>query len=451
MIYQRALPDDKSVHEADLDVWRAIDHGERPIDWAAWFGDPDGADYLTDEGKRVTRRAVADLTAFFGPTWLDRAMQPNRGHPGPRIHGLGASSPVLALAPARRAGAYVESIRWWASLQLLIEHRIQGYEKVRRDARHDVSTQRFMHTLTQARLAAIGAYLGADVAVEPGKEGGPGDVLLRTASQEIFLEIVTFGPDQTREQDEDHQERHWLHLMKLGRENIYWEGYVPGLLNKADEAKWLQATTTAAAQCQETDQPVEIPGPKGQHLTVWPGKQPPGVGTAGPYLNLDFSVRLARILDRKGAQTRGAGVAWIWVEDYGGMHPLHPFSKAPLGSQIGELGDLIRPALADRSHVAGAAWSRVEKCWPLVPDEQVKQERGLAFQRGLPIEHIRRTIIVNRNLILPGQTRLLAQACDREPLWPDWALAHLGIKGGVRSLLSESPQRRASPLWTPRP
>lgn len=57
-----------TVDDADRDTWRAIEHGERPIDWEAWFGDPDGADYLTDEGKRVRCRGVADLTAFFGST-----------------------------------------------------------------------------------------------------------------------------------------------------------------------------------------------------------------------------------------------------------------------------------------------------------------------------------------------------------------------------------------------
>lgn len=118
---------------------------------------------------------------------------------------------------------------------------------------------------------------------------------------------------------------------------------------------------------------------------------------------------------------------------------------------IRELGNIVRSALADRSHVAGAAWSRAEKCWPPGPDEQAEEERGLAFQRGMPVEHLRRTIIVNRSLILPGQTRLLAQACDREPLWLDWALAELAIKGGVKSLLSHPPQRPASRLWTPPP
>lgn len=204
---------------------------------------------------------------------------------------------------------------------------MQGFEVARRDARNDVSAQRLMHTLTQARLAAIGAYLGASIAVEPGKAGGPGDVLLRSPRGEVFLEIVSFGPDESRELDEGHQERHWMHLMALGRAGIHWDGYVPGFLNKADESKWLEATKEAAAECVRAGQPVEVPGPDRQRLTVRSGKQPAGTGTFGPQLNFDFSVRLTRILDRKGAQTRGAGVAWIWIEDYGGVHAVHPFTK----------------------------------------------------------------------------------------------------------------------------
>jgi hypothetical protein len=44
---------------------------ERTLDWEAWFGNPAGAEYLTDAGKKVARRAADDLTAFFGPGWLD--------------------------------------------------------------------------------------------------------------------------------------------------------------------------------------------------------------------------------------------------------------------------------------------------------------------------------------------------------------------------------------------
>jgi hypothetical protein len=195
---------------------------------------------------------------------------------------------------------------------------------------------------------------------------------------------------------------------------------------------------------------VEIPGPDDECLVVKPDPQDPGTGTHSGYLNLDFGARLASILDRKGAQTQGAGVAWIWIEDYGGVHPVHPFTRSPLSSKITELGDIVRPALAERSHVAGAILSRAQAFRPpLPPDDAVQQERGIAFQRGLPIEHLRRSVIINRNLVIPDQTRLLAQLCDREPAWLDWALKRLGIEDGVCSLLRQPPQARPSLLWTP--
>jgi len=440
------------VDAADGETWGAISRGERPLDWETWFGNPAGADYLTDEGKKVARRAADDLTAFFGPGWLNQALQPDLGPGGPRIPGLGGSSPALALAPGRRAGAYVESIRWWASLQLLVQERVQGFETVRRDARNDLTTQRLTHALTQARLAAIGSFLGLGVAVEPGKAGGPGDVLFRVGRDEIFVEIVTFGPDKTRELEEARQQRHMMHLFALAAPPIYWEGDVPGVLNQAEEARWLRETTDAAARCVQTGQPVEICGPGDLLLVVRPGIAPPGTRLTGPHLGFAFGERLTGILGKKGAQTRGASIAWIWVEDYGGIHALHPFTSSPLAQKIATLARLARDALGDYPHVAGIAWSGAARCSRVPADEQAQTPDGVAIQRGLPIEHLRQTVIVSRHLVLPGQISVLVRACEREPHWLDWALQRLGIGGGFRSLLSQPPEGHWRPhtlLWTP--
>jgi hypothetical protein len=329
---------------------------------------------------------------------------------------------------------------------------VPGFEALRRDARRDLTIHRLTHVLTQARLAAMAASLESTVEVEPGKAGGPGDVPVRSAGEEVFLEIVTFGPDEKLELDDEHQHRHWLHLMALARSAVYWEGHVPGFLNKSDEAKWLEQTTDVAAQCARTGQPAELPGVDGQLLIARPGDQAAGTGMTGPGLDLEFSRRLEGILDKKGAQTSGAGIAWIWVEDYGGVHPLHPFASMPLGMKMTALAGLARRALAGRAHVAGVAWSGARLSTSPPQDEHAEALAGIAFRRGLPIEHVRQTIIINRGLILPGQIRTLARMCDREPQWLDWALRHMGLPGGLASLLSQPPQPPpARRLWTPTP
>jgi hypothetical protein len=410
------------MHVADREALRAIDRGEREIDWSTWFGHPDGADYLTDQGKAVAVRAAADLTQFFGPSWLHRAMRPGTGQ---TVRELGARSPVFAPSGVRAAGAYVESIRWWASLQLLADMRVEGISAVRRDARNDVTTQRFAHTLVQARLAAIGASIGAEVILEPGKAGGPGDVLLRTVDSELFLEVVTFGPDQPSEQHDVAFHRHFEQLTALAGTEMYWEGHVPGLLHPADEEAWRSAIADAAQRCNRTQAPAHVRGHWGE-LVARPGRAPAGSQLTGPDVGRDTGPRLASVLAEKGRQTRRAGIAWIWVEDRGGMHPLAPFADMPLPDKLGSLARLVEPILADRPHLGGVAWSAVTRRSPRPPNDHAVDDSGIAVRRGLPIQDLRETVIVNRRLILPYQTRLLAHLCHREPGWLDWALKRLG-------------------------
>ena len=434
----------------DQEILAEIGHGQRKFEWSEWFGDVDGADYLTDAGRQAARRAIEDLTRFFGPGWLSRAIEP--GPAGPPISILGRYAPLLALTPARRPALYIESIRWWASIQTLVEAAVCGLAAVRRDARRDLSTHRLLHTLTQARLGSIGMSTGAEVILEPGKSGGPGDLLIRWAGQEVFFEVVTFGPDENIETEEEHHDRHFLYLLSLRQDApIYWEGDIPGLLNRTDEAAWMQATAEAAAHCAQTGEPVDIPGRDGTCLTVRPGAAPPNTSIKGPYLESDDGSRLARKIDKKGAQTRDAGLAWVWVEDYGGIHPLSDFNSMPIEAKLGALADLAAPVLADRLHLAGVAWSAAQWNSPQPPDSQARTESGFALQRALPVDRVRQSIILNRRLILPGQTARLVQLCDAEPRWLDWALTRLDITGGVNALLTQPPPVTKSRLWTPSP
>jgi hypothetical protein len=432
---------------SDQEILSALGHGERKFGWDEWFGDVDGADYLTDRGKQAARQAIADLTQFFGDGWLSRAIEP--GPDGAAIPILGRYAPLLALAPAQRPRLYVESIRWWASLQTLAGADVGGLAAVRRDARRNLTTHRLVHSLTQARLASIGMYLGGRVELEPGASGSPGDVLTSWPGHDVFFEVVTFGPDYLSGMEDQHHNQHFLHLLSLSpAEPIYWKGDIPGFLNKTDEATWIQATTDAATRCAQTGEPVEIPRADGTCLVVRPGAPPPGTATRGPYVETDDGARLARRLDQKGAQTRGAGTAWIWVEDYGGFHPLSDFAGMAIDAKLRALADLAGPVLADRPHLAGIIWSAAQWCSPVLPDAQTAGDlTGAALQRALPIERVRQSIILNRRLILPGQTAKVLQICDAESSWLDWALAQVGITGGVNALLTQPPQAPKSRLW----
>lgn len=183
------------MHPRDKDIWLAIDQGLRAIDWEAWFGCPEGADYLSPAGHEVTARAVAGLTAFFDSRWLPKAVAPSpaSGRANDTFVGLGRAAPVLQIMNGAEPGAWVEAVRWWAAYAYLEEAGVPGLTSVRRDARCDVTLSRFLHTQTQARLALMGAARGLPVELEPAKaSGGPGDVRIGP----VFMEVVTLAEDQ---------------------------------------------------------------------------------------------------------------------------------------------------------------------------------------------------------------------------------------------------------------
>jgi hypothetical protein len=100
----------------------------------------------------------------------------------------------------------------------------------------------------------------------------------------------------------------------------------------------------------------------------------------------------------------------------GGIHAPHPFTSSPLAQKIATLARLASGALADYPHVAGITWSGAARCSRVPADERAQIRGDVAIQRGLPIEHLRQTVIVSRHLILLGQISVLAQACEREPI-----------------------------------
>lgn len=420
-----------AVDAAERDILRAIDSGDRAFDWDAWFGAVDEAAYLTAHGKEIARRAAVDLEKLFGPAWLPRATDPVSRH---RIAELGSASPLLALNQARASAAYVETLRWWTSLQVLGDRSVPGIQTLLRQLRSDITAQRFRHSLAQARLAVQGLARGAQVVVEPSKDGGgPGDVLVRAGSCEVFVEIVSSLPvpnhDELAYDD---------HVMRLWRESpeLSWEGEVPGLLDRAREQAWRDAVAAAGARCLATGNPTDVEGDWGR-LTARPRTSATDGRLVGRGVEIDQSRRLASLIDRKAAQTQGAGIAWIWIEDHGGLHQLTPFSTMALQDKLHAFAGLCRPVLADRHHVAGVVWSRAVRSVNGQRTE-VESPYGLAIERPLPGDQVRQSVVVHRDLILPAQLSLIARVLDHEPEWLDWALQELDA-GPLARCVAASP------------
>ncbi|MFC9228364.1 hypothetical protein ACFTZI_05240 [Streptomyces decoyicus] len=440
------------MHPRDEEIWRAIDQGLRAIDWEAWFGCPEGAEYLSPAGHEVTARAVAGLTAFFDSRWLPKAVTPSTtsGRASDTFVGLGRAAPVLQFMNGADRGAWVEAVRWWAAYAYLEEAGVPGLASVKRDARRDVTLSRFLHTQTQARLALMGAARGLPVELEPAKDsGGPGDVRIGR----VFIEVVTFAEDQKLQDYEKFRQNCRVHLVTLDRDRtIYWEGDFPELLNGNDFETWKTRTEAAAQQCAASGVAVDVLSSARRRLTVHPGTTPLGTTLTGDTVESDQGTRLLGKVRGKCAKTQGAGTAWIWVEDHSGLfHLPMPFAGLSLADKTDALAELFGPLLGEYVHVAGIIVSNAaRRRLPLPPDEDAIRPAAQGFLRGLPLDRVRETIVIPRRILLPEQTNLIARMCDAEAAVLDWALGRLGVPGGVTSLLADSSvSQRVSPLWTP--
>ncbi|MFE7369308.1 hypothetical protein [Streptomyces anulatus] len=348
-------------------------------------------------------------------------------------------------------GAWVEAVRWWAAYAYLEKAGVPGFASVRRDARRDVTLSRFLHTQTQARLALMGAARGLPVELEPAKaSGGPGDIRIGP----VFIEVVTFAEDQRLQDYERFRESCRIHLFTLDRgREIYWEGDLPELLNGNDFEAWKKRTEEAADECMASGTAGNVVTSSGRRLTVRPGKAPLGTSLAGDAVESDQGKRLLGKVRGKGAKTEGAGTAWIWVEDHSGLfHFPMPFADMTLAAKTDALADLLGPVLKEYTHVAGIVVSNAaHRRLPLPPDEDAPRRAGQGFQRGLPLDRVRETIVIPR--------RILARADepDRPHVRCRGSLAQLGSgearcpRGCVILVVSSSGPSSGPPLDTLRP
>lgn len=434
------------MHSTDAEALTQCEHDGAAPGWAEWIGSHDGAsEYLTALGMEVFEHIHADVPEFFGgDAWLAEALEGE--HP---VREARILSPVLTLSDP--VEGFANLLRIWSLTRLAERDRrlVDGIERVRRHAKSNVSTSRFLHSLAQIELAGAGVHVGARVELEPAKAGGPGDVRLHAGQTEVFIEVATLATDQRFAEQErafDLQQT-FVRGMEM-RHGVQLDGALPGHLDPDDEARWHQAVE-AACLAASTGSPAEVEGGFGGGLVARRAAAgESGQRLSGPLVQIDAARRMLNMLDRKARQTASVGTAWIVLVDYNEGMRLTEFYRAPLAAKIGQLRALVDGVLGRYPHLGGIVWTHTSRAVTAPAPAAVHADEGSALLRALPGCRVRESVLIPRRIVLPHQTRLLLRLLDAEPGWIDDVLARLDYPGGLASLVrAPAPTSRA--LWTP--
>lgn len=379
-----------AMHEPDWENWRAIDANTRPATWADFIGDSSSAVYLTPAGVGLSARMAHDLTAFTGPDWLSTAI--GSGSQAGRIPWLGRFSPPLSLVGAEQgsAGAFIEVVRWWASLTSQAQKR--GIGQVKFDTRRDVSIDRLLHTLTQTRLGAIAASLGLDVAYEP---PGGGDVDLVDGAKTVTVEVFSMGTPQFVETQQQLADDMHTHLDTLRRtHDVHFRGRVPDTSTNLDAWSARVANDAEIVGRLRIALAVEWDG---HELAIEPGDEGVGAMLDGSSIEGDVGSRLYKRAKAKARQIEGAADGWLWIENHGAVDMLSPIYYQPMIDQLAAYDDLLRPVLTEGvSSLRGLTFSGAgRRQWPPRPAQRATSDL-LATERGPPARAMSQPLVLDR-------------------------------------------------------
>ena len=416
------------MHERDLENWRAIDANERPATWADFIGDPSSAVYLTATGADLVGRMAEDLTSFTGADWLPSAL--GSGACQGRIPWLGRFAPPFSLVGAEQgsAGAFIEVVRWWASLTSQSQQR--GIRQVKIDTRCDVSIDRLLHTLTQTRLGAIATTLGFDVAYEP---PAGGDLEIVDGATVVTVELFSMGTPQFVESQQQLADGMHAHLDTLRRtHDVHFHGRVPDTSTDLDA--WKARIAKDAGTVGRLRFALAVIW-DGHELMIEPGDEGVGAIVDGPAIEGEIGSRLYRHAKKKARQIEGATAGWLWIENHGAVDMLTSIHYLPLADQLRAYDDLLRPVLAEGvPSLRGLTFSGAgRRQWPPRPAEQSADElkasgnipSARAMSQPLVLDRVRSSMHLVREPDDAGH--LMWRLLEGEAEWLDRTLAAMDV------------------------
>ncbi|MEV8514082.1 hypothetical protein [Dactylosporangium sp. NPDC051484] len=421
------------------------------LDWRAAFGVSDRS--LSDAGRTASRRAADDLAAFLGPTWLWRAAQRPAAE-RPELAVLSSGSPAgssassassASLAEPDGAAVFLDAISLWASLRLLVEHRVQGIAKLRGNLARNPGRDEFRHGATQARLAAQALLAGARPVLEP----PVGDVLVH--DDPMRLRADRPGPDL---------------LLELRGLNRAGPGTARRLVRAVElKAKQTRSVPAAWVWIEDGGALWSLPGfgdrPARERIDLvaealdrvfatWPhlcgvvlAETPspplPAASSASPVVSSASAAALpvasASLVAPASPAISLSGSASSAASLAASTSPVVSISqsRSPAASLSPSAASSSSLVAAGLSSSPAAALSR-----PVAVAATERHDRGAAFLRVLPGDRVRETVVVHRPALAAVQFALVHRLCAEEPAWLDAALAHLGLPGGVAALLDQN-------------
>lgn len=370
------------------------------------------------------------LTEFFGATWLSQAFSAQGAEAlEPVLH---SASPVLTLRPP--AYAFGRYLMWWAAIEMTSRGPSQAL--VRRDICADVTRSRFVHGMTQLRLAACSSVAGFDASLEDDRPGWAADVVVQDGQASVSVEVVSLKADHA---SADLSHAGSLHLdFAVGSaraDGLGIRGEVPGVLQEPQERMWRVAMDVAAQQCAERKEAVDVDF-AGLHLTFTP--DPEELTLTGPLIARDVTRRLVKKLRNKARQARRGYSPWIWMEDDGALGLVFEYRSADLRGKWEKAAVGFADVLQDHTHLGGIALATFElDDLRQYQDERMTLKGGAAVRCAPAPRSVRSTVLVSP--ASEAATELFTTLAMAEGQLVDTALASAGIGSDLNGLFVDAP------------
>jgi hypothetical protein len=365
----------------------------------------------SDEGRAAGLYALGKLQEILGDAWPAVAWE--------KSDHAGLPPEIMLSGP--HAIAFAQLLELALRLDVLPG---DGGAKVKGSLRSDPRPEHLTHLRLQLELAALAVAAGLDPSVETHLAGAdtPADVVVSHGGERVAIE--TFGiliSDPDRFADRASQRAFHDISMTHVRYDVGITGSFDPLSSEGLSLMLEEIDATAAAVC--ADGVTRAVDGDGYALTIDKSGELKLEATSGAR---DLWPRISQRLSQKAAASARSGSKWLRVDVVSGLWQFTDWAFQPFSEKVAVLGDAVRSALTDATHLHGVMVSS-GACF--IPgdqsDEDVRGDGVIGLRRVIQPLRARESILVA--LHPAAEISLLVDLYAGEPAWLGWALTRAGL------------------------